>query len=647
MATLPRASTVLQDTAGVPAGGLDVICVFAPVAGSPDITPRFFGNSADIYALHGYSEGLEYSALHLAQTRKPVLFVGLPIVTAGVISNQNTEGNAGTSALSVTAGASGCLGEHQGVIVVVVGGTVGSSQIVLNVSLDGGRSWQKLRVGTNTSIAVPYIGVTINMGAGTLVADPLAVVLSWRGSGPLSDHTSREAARVALSGQQKAFRSILMVGDCRAATDAQNFLTTLNAYETANERFIYGRCSVSDFSPRAQNSSQRRIMTGAPSLTFTTTTATRASGSFLTEGFAVGDLVYVSGTSLNNGTKGPITALTATVMTVAAGFSVETAAAAVVTGRPTLTFASAGNTVTRSAGSWIADGFALGQSVTVAGTGSNNYSAVVTALTATVMTFTTGVVNETVGLGLGTVNQVLTKAAWMAAQDLAYSVVDAAPRIDISAGRARVTSPFSTWYFRRPAAWFASLREYSHDLHIATWRKQDGPISGADLYDDSGNLFEWDDRVDGTAASAARFTSMRTWANGPQGAFITLSLTRASEGSLQSYTHYKAVVNLAQTVCQLNTENAAIGVSLALNDDGTATRDALSTVQSRVNAALELALLVNAQGEGARASKAVWTPSANDVLNIPNATLTGVLDLNLNGTVVNVTTNVRIRSGGQ
>ncbi len=647
MATLPRASTVLQDTAGVPAGGLDVICVFAPVSVSPDITPRFFGNAADIYAQHGYSEGLEYAALHFTQTRKPVLFVGLPIVTQGVLSRLNTEGNAGTSVVSVTAAAGGCLAEHHGMIEVIAGGTVGVNQIVLGLSLDGGRTWQKLRVGTNNSIAIPYIGVTISLGAGTLVADPVAVVLSWRGSGPLSDQTSREAARVALSGQQKAFRSILMIGDCQAAIDASNFLTTLNTYETSNERFIYGRCGVSDLHPRAQSSSVRKIMSGAPSLTFTSTTATRASGSFLTDGFAVGDMVYLTGTASNNGTKGPITALTATVLTVASGFTVETTATAVVTGRQALTFAAAGNTVTRSSGSWISDGFAVGQVVTFAGTASNNFTATITALTATVMSFSSGVANETVGIGIGSAVQSLTKAAWMAAQDLVYSVVDAAPRIDISAGRARITSPFSQWYFRRPASWFASLREYAHDLHVATWRKQDGPLAGADLADENGNLYEWDDRVDGAAASAARFTSLRTWGNGPQGAFVALSLTRANEGSLQAYTHNKAVVNLAQTVCQLNTENACVGVSLTLNDDGTATKDALATIQSRVNAALELALLVNAQGEGARASKAVWTPSANDILNVPNATLTGVLDLQLNGTIVNVTTTVRIRSGGQ
>jgi hypothetical protein len=83
-----------------------------------------------------------------------------------------------------------------------------------------------------------------------------------------------------------------------------------------------------------------------------------------------------------------------------------------------------------------------------------------------------------------------------------------------------------------------------------------------------------------------------------------------------------------------------------LNDDGTATGDSLSTIESEVNAALELALLQN-RGEGPRCSKAVWTASKDNIMNVPEAELTGVLELNLNGTVHKVSTNVRVISGGQ
>ena len=641
MATVPKASTTIDDTAGVPAGGLDVCCVLSPCASTADMTPRFFGSASDAYAVHGYNEGVEYIALHAERTGKSVLFVGLPIITPGVLSRFNNEGHTGSAPVTVTGAP---LAAHNGQIAIDKGGVVGVDQIVLAFSLDGGFKWQKLRLGTGNSIAVPYMGITIAIGAGTLVTGDL--VLTWHGTSPQSDDASLATARANLAGQQKAFRSIMRCGDLADHFVAQGYVDNLNAYATQNERFIYGRASVVDRLPLAQPSYQK-VITANASLTFAATphTITRAAGSWITDGFAVGSVVYGSGTALNNGSLGVLTAVSATVLTFAAGLVNETIATATITGRTGLVFAASGNTVTRSAGSWITDGFAVGQSVSYTGTVSNNVTLPITALSATVMTFASGLANETVGLGLGQVVRFYPKAVWMAAIDSEFSTIDAQPRIDLSAGRARVLSPFSGWYFRRPAAWAASIREYQHDLHIATWRKSDGPL-GWDLYDANGNLAEWDDRIDGGAASAARFTSFRSWANGPTGAFITVSLTRAVEGSLLSLTHNMAVVNLVETLVQLNSENAAIGVSAQLNDDGTATSDALASVSFQVNNALSLGVLINAQGEGPRATSATYYPATNDVLNVPNATLNSVTKLNLNGTIYNVVNKVRVLTGG-
>jgi hypothetical protein len=129
------------------------------------------------------------------------------------------------------------------------------------------------------------------------------------------------------------------------------------------------------------------------------------------------------------------------------------------------------------------------------------------------------------------------------------------------------------------------------------------------------------------------------------GAFVALSLTRALEGSLLSRTHNVAVVNLCQSVVQLNTENV-VGRSLVLNDDGTATSDSLKTIEAEVNAELELALLQN-RGEGPRASKAVMTCATDDILNVAEPELNTSTDLNLNGTIHTVRNVIKIRSGGQ
>lgn len=236
-----------------------------------------------------------------------------------------------------------------------------------------------------------------------------------------------------------------------------------------------------------------------------------------------------------------------------------------------------------------------------------------------------------------------TKAAWMASLETEYATIDGQPRIDLGAGRGRINSPFSSWYMRRNAAWFASLREYQHDLHIPVWRKKDGPC-GADLLDLDGNLAEWDDRVDGGAGSAARFTTLRTWGNGPGGGFITLSLTRATDGSVLGYTHNEAVTNLACSTVQAAAEDAAIGESLLLNPDGTATKDSLATIEARINAALKLALLTN-RGEGPRASKAVATVDPTTDFSVAEPTAVITTELDLRGTIHSVTNIVRLNSG--
>jgi hypothetical protein len=83
-----------------------------------------------------------------------------------------------------------------------------------------------------------------------------------------------------------------------------------------------------------------------------------------------------------------------------------------------------------------------------------------------------------------------------------------------------------------------------------------------------------------------------------------------------------------------------------LNDDGTATEDSLSSIENRINTALERSLLANLRGEGPRASLAVYTASREDVFNVPNAVLNGVTRLNLRGTIHDVETPVRVLSGG-
>lgn len=653
MATIPSASVHVEATAAAPANGDDTIVVLAPVAQNADMTPRLFGTPSAIYDQHGYSEGLEYSALHLAQTGHSVLFVGMPIGTPGAVSRTDSSGNTDSCVVTAVAGSDGVLSEHEGVVRVVSGGTIGTDQIRLEVSLDGGFSFQPVRLGTENSYELGFVNVTLNFAAGDLTAGD--TVLTWFGSAPLIDTSDVPAVFEALAAGSKLFRSALVCGDMPDDTSASAVNSEAEDYASEVERFVYVRVSAYDRFPQAQMSHEGGRMTGNPTLTFANVgasgdTITRSTGSWIADGFVTGDTVTVTGTASNN-VSGVFTVTSATVLTapgatpaLAAEVIAANAGPVVIVSSPTLTFTASGDTVVRNRGSWLTDGFRIGDTVNIDGTASNDVSLAASNVAALTLTLANGLTDETIKSSAVEITTNQTKAAWMAELDAEFASIDAAPRIDISAGRGRVFSPYSGWFFRRPAAWAASLREYGHDLHVATWRKDLGP-TGFDLFDSDNQLVEWDDRVDGGAASAARFTSFRTWANGPRGAFITQSLTRAGDGQIMSQTHNAAVVNAACTTVQQATENV-IGRTLQLNDDGTATKESLAVIAAEVNAALELALLTS-RGEGPRASKAVWTPNPADVYNVPEPLMTGTLELNLNGTIHSVDTSVRIRTNGQ
>jgi hypothetical protein len=647
MVSLPRATVTIDDESGAQAQG-ELCVVLGCVEQNEDLTPRVFSSAKSILEQHGYSQAVDYAALHIEGTGRPVLFVGLPKATAGALGHQDSSGMTGTSKISVAAGANGYLDEIDGVITVTTGGTVGVNGIVLSVSADGGRTEKTVRLGTASTYTFDYLGAVVSFGSGTLVAED---VFRFRVSAPMWDSAGIAAARTALAAQQKLSRSWLVAEELANATFAGYVTTQVNAYETANERFTYARGNVKDRLPLAKLSKVKNRMSGSPSVTFaevgaTGDTITRATGSFITDGFAVGDRITVSGTASNNFTDAKITGVTATVLTLdTQDLVAEVTTAAVIVGSASIDFAevgATGDTITRSSGSFVTDGFEVGDIVQITGTASNNITTdAIANVSATVLTLASSdLTAESIASHRITIEKVLSKSAWISAKDSAFASVDGQKRLDLGVGRLRHSSPITGWEPRRPVAWAASIREYQHDLHIPCWRKDDGPLLDWSMVDDDGNIVEFDERVDG-GALAARFTCARTWANGPNGAFVALSLTRADENSLLSRTHNMSVANLACQTVHASTENA-IGQVLTLNeDDGTASEDSLIALEEKVNSDLEEALL-RSRKEGQRASKAVWKASRTDRLNVVPAVLTGVLDLVLNGTLEQIDTAVKV-----
>lgn len=306
MANKPQASTRLNADAGARAAGLDNVIVIACVANNTADPAKVYSNPKAIYDRHGYAKGVDYARLHIEETRKPVVFVPVPIATEGTLGQIDQSGNSDTSAVTVVAGSSGPLDDTDGVVRVVRGGTVESDQIELELSLDGGISYRKVRVGTADSYEIPYVGLTIELGAGDLTEGE--TVLTWRTTGPAPDDEGYTLARTKLSAKQLAARSWLMADDLASGAIAANVVTEINAYATEKKRFLYARGQVYD-------RPVFKLSTTAATLTFAASpdTITRETGSYLDDGAVVGMTVVIDGTTSNDNTY-TIATLSDTVM---------------------------------------------------------------------------------------------------------------------------------------------------------------------------------------------------------------------------------------------------------------------------------------------------------------------------------------------
>lgn len=643
MFELPSATTVLSDQSAAAPVATDLIAVIAPCASNADGVPRLYANTNALLAAHGYSDGAEYSALHMQASRKPVLYVPVPIATAGALVRTESV-HTGTSKVSIAVGASGALCEVDGMLKVSTGGTIGASQIVLSLSLDGGVSYKTVRLGTATSYTIPRVGLVVSFGAGTLVADD--TVLEFKTKAPTFDASGVTLARTELAKKRYVVRSWMLVGDVTTSALANAIVAQADAYKSANQRDVYAKVQVRD--KRVLESSKNRVaMVGGSAVTFaevgaTGDTITRSSGSFVTDGFAVGDYVTVTGSASNN-VEGKITGVSATVLTFdTTDLVAEGPVSGVrITAEPSFVFASSGDTITRSAGSWTAEGFAVGDTVTVTGTASNDGAHVITTLTATVMTCAASTfADEVIGSCVASVTLTESETAWVSSLDSTFASVTG-ERIDLGAGRLSTTLPILGCSKRCPVQWADSVRSYDYrrDLSDTTWENDFGPLNGWSIEG------EYDERVSQSLAPL-RFTTARTYGNGPDGTFISQSLTRAADGSVLGLTHNMAVANLALTVVQRTTEKF-IGKTPALNepdDAGKRTLTALerTKLERRVNDELKRNLLVTVNGKP-RASSATWTAATDDDLGLVPATLTGSAEVKVNGTIVKVNTVVGVR----
>ncbi len=157
--------------------------------------------------------------------------VKCPIVTHGTASAVNTTATGGsTSAVTVTLdGTYGAYDDYYVKVLCVRGCTIGVTGGQVRISLDAGRSYGAiLSLGTANTLLILETGITLNFGAGALVAGDY-----WRFStvAPAPDQAGITAAIAALRASAYGivgWGSLHVVG-VMAATDVANVQASLDA----------------------------------------------------------------------------------------------------------------------------------------------------------------------------------------------------------------------------------------------------------------------------------------------------------------------------------------------------------------------------------------------------------------------------------
>jgi hypothetical protein len=429
MADLPKATARIDETGAGVGVGADYALILSCMEKGPIATIRRTTKVQDTLDEFGHGEGLDVAGHYVELTGLPYLFARLTSASAAAIGPIDTTGVTGTSVVTFTGAP---LDEEDLVVKVELGGTIGTGPIEIRTSRDGGRTYSgKVRLGNTNIYVIPDTGITANFAAGNLVTGDIAKAHCYPAKW---DSTGLAAGFTALQAFSTRPRIVVLCGDIINGTELQAVIDQIEAYETTVERESVVICSLRSRYPDA-------VMQGKPidvDFDGTAHTITRATGSWVTDGFQVGMHVTPSGTTLNNSDLGALTTVTATVLTFASGVTTEA----------NVDFSTGGKSIT------------------------------------------------------ATEPKATWRAALEAIVGATPQTQKQSTKIVACGGRARRTSPITKSYKRRPSSIAIATREMAHDVHISPAQVDLGPLKGWDLFDDKGTLYEHDERVDGGLLAA-------------------------------------------------------------------------------------------------------------------------------------------------
>lgn len=616
-----------------------------------------YDSADEAFAALGYGKGYEFIANYNELADGQVLASNLTTVTAGAVVNVDNTQVKGSCTVSF----SGAPYDDEQLQIKVTddgndgnGTAVGTSGISFAYSRDGGLTFSRaLRLGTATSYLIAALGVTVDFGTGTLKTGDLVTATCI---GPQWDSNGVAAAITALLARGDKPRAILICGDCPDRTTLQALIAQAAALRTGN-RFTQLFFNLRDYLPPAVFQGSRTFTAELSGETVSVDsvgkTYTRSAGSFLTDGLQVGDTVNWAGFS-NSGNNGHqvITTLTATVMTCSAStLTTESNVASTTcsTLGESMTATAASKEYTRTVGSFVTEGFAVGQTITVTGftNAGNNGTKTIATVTATVLTVNETLVDETPAVFGVTMSAKELDTTWQAAlggvvgDTLQTELVDQG--VSPYGGRARRVSPTDQSNKRRPAAWWALARWMGHDPAIAPYRVSDGELD-VTITDENGDPEDHDERTMG-GLLANRISCLESRDDRP-GVFVSLALTLDNDGAVLSRVQTKGVSDIICDVVQTET-STKLGSNEDVNTDGTLTEAAARSIEDYVRNQVEKRVLTKGPLDNEPQASSIDSVTVSRTVNVlkPGTIVPTVVKWTPRGTLEQFSNTVNANSG--
>lgn len=212
--------TILDNQLGLSQLGTGQTIVVCGVssAGTPN-QPLFASQPQSFVTNFGYGPGPELAAYIANATGNVTGFVKAATSGAGTNTAVTATGT-GTSVVTLTGTP---LDTYYGLVTVVTGGTIGTTGIVIQVSLDAGRTiYATINLLTATTYVIANTGLTLNFAAGTLVA---ADTRKWVSFEPTWSDANVTSALQSLIGQAVPTYEDILVAGAAASSNASNLDT--------------------------------------------------------------------------------------------------------------------------------------------------------------------------------------------------------------------------------------------------------------------------------------------------------------------------------------------------------------------------------------------------------------------------------------